>query len=296
MTEEISFPTRCILCGGTEFVQVHDRVRYNPASRPFRCTECSLVFLYPMLTPEEEQNFYSGDYRSLYEDADPGSAFTRNLPEARERAERFSGVLESSHDVLEIGCSAGYFLHAIRSRVQSVTGVDPDISHAEYALNAGMTVYPSLDALPSCSFDRIFMFHVLEHIHDPVGFLRHVRTLLQPGGKLIIEVPNVDDALVSVYHVDAYRDFYWQPAHSSYFSRSTLARVLESAGMRGAMYPLQRYDLSNHLCWMLTGRPGGQGHFNDLFTSELNGVYADCLKRRFVCDTIYTIAEIDNKG
>ncbi|NYT04803.1 MAG: class I SAM-dependent methyltransferase [Methanomicrobiales archaeon] len=296
MTKDSPSPPRCILCGGTRFVQVHDRVRYGTATQPYQCADCGLVALRPLPTPQEEEHFYAGEYRSLYEDADPAGAFASSLPEAQERAGRFLGLLDPEHDVLEIGCSAGYFLHAIRSQVGSVTGVDPDVRCAEYARNAGMEVYPSIDTLASRTFDRIFMFHVLEHIRDPVGFLRQVKGLLAPGGKLIIEVPNVEDALVSVYHVPAYLDFYWQPAHSYYFSHRTLARVLACAGMRGEVFPLQRYDLSNHLCWMLSGKPGGQGHFNDLFTPELNNAYADCLKRRFVCDTIYTIAEIDNRG
>ncbi len=36
----------------------------------------------------------------------------------------------------------------------------------------------------------VTMFHVVEHLHDPVGYLRSARDLLLPGGRLIVQVPN----------------------------------------------------------------------------------------------------------
>jgi hypothetical protein len=34
------------------------------------------------------------------------------------------------------------------------------------------------------------MFHVLEHLYDPVTYLEAARSLLAPGGRLIVQVPN----------------------------------------------------------------------------------------------------------
>ena len=45
------------------------------------------------------------------------------------------------------------------------------------------------------------MFHVLEHMDDPVGFLRKVKEKFSRDGTLILEVPNVDDILVSTYKI-----------------------------------------------------------------------------------------------
>src|SRR6266567_1223395 len=36
----------------------------------------------------------------------------------------------------------------------------------------------------------VTMFHVLEHLHDPVSYLRSARDLLVPGGRLVVQVPN----------------------------------------------------------------------------------------------------------
>jgi hypothetical protein len=43
--------------------------------------------------------------------------------------------------------------------------------------------------------------------------------------------------------------------------------------------------------WMLTGKPGGQGYFNSIFSRSLLEEYEKNLKEKFLCDTIYAIAE-----
>jgi hypothetical protein len=43
--------------------------------------------------------------------------------------------------------------------------------------------------------------------------------------------------------------------------------------------------------WMQYGKPGGQGFYNALFTPSLLAEYEKCLKEKFICDTIYAVAE-----
>ena len=49
------------------------------------------------------------------------------------------------------------------------------------------------------TFHIVVLFHVLEHVLDPVSFLRSLSQVLRPDGRLVIEVPNVADILVVVY-------------------------------------------------------------------------------------------------
>ena len=109
-------------------------------------------------------------------------------------------------------------------------------------------------------------------------------------GKLVVEVPNVDDALVSVYRVPAYVRFYYQKAHLYYFSRETLANTFALAGLEGSIEGVQRYDLSNHLRWMLTGEPGGQGYYDELLSPAVREAYADALIQSGHSDTLWGVA------
>ena len=112
----------------------------------------------------------------------------------------------------------------------------------------------------------------------------------QPDG-CSVEVPNVEDALLSVYAVPSFGPFYWQKAHYQNFSQKiVLAAVLDEAGYTAELIPVQRYDLSNHMVWMRDGRPGGFGRYRDLLTPAVERAYADALKARWVCDTVYAVA------
>jgi SAM-dependent methyltransferase len=281
----------CYLCGSTKCSMIHDNIRYNMSPRPFRCDQCGFVFLYPRMTPEIEKEFYKKTYRSTYDKQDAEKLWEASMPEAKNRVSRFMDLYSKDVRILEVGCASGYFLFAVKKHVKSVTGVELTKDFVKYARGKGLDVRESLDEVPDHSCDLIFVYHVLEHIEDPIRFLKDVKKKLSQSGKLIIEVPNVDDVLVSAYKIKNHLDFYWEIAHKYYFSKDSLRQVLDRAGYTSEICPLQRYDLSNHMYWMQYGKPGGQGFYGTLFTPSLLAEYEKCLKEKFICDTIYAIAE-----
>lgn len=282
----------CYLCGSTDCTMIHDHIRYDMSPRPYQCNRCGFVYLYPRMTPEHEKEFYEKLYRSTYEQQDAESLWTTSLPEAQLRAKRFKHFFTPETRVLEVGCACGYFLFSIKDYVKTVTGVELTTDFITFAREKGLNVRASLDDIDDESCDLIFLFHVLEHIEDPIKFLRTISKKLSPTGKLIIEVPNVEDILLSVYKIKSHLDFYWEVAHKYYFSQKSLREVLTRAGYRTEIYPFQRYDLSNHMYWMQYGKPGGQGRYNVHFTSSLLKEYEKCLKDQFLCDTIYAVADV----
>ena len=281
----------CYLCGSQKVTQMHDKIRYNHSPRPFRCDQCGFVFLHPRMSPDEEKEFYEKIYRSHYETQDAEDLWKESLPEAEKRVLRFKDFYTKDTQLLEIGCASGFFLFEVKKYVRTATGVELTKEYVNYAVGRGLDVRESLDEIMDDSKDLIFMFHVLEHIDDPVKFLKEVKRKLTQNGKLIIEVPNIDDILVSIYKIKPHLDFYWEIAHNYYFSKTTLGKVLEKAGYRYKIFPHQRYDLSNHMCWMIMGKPGGQGYFNAVFSPSLLNEYEKNLKEKFLCDTIYAIAK-----
>ena len=283
-------PPTCYLCGSTSCTQVHDAIRFGLSPRPYRCDRCGFVFLHPRMSPEEEREFYEKIYRFHYETQDAQALWDESLPEAKRRVERFRDRYTPQTRLLEIGCASGFFVHEVQKHVKSATGIELTTEYVKFAQGMGLDVRGSLEEVEDGSCDLVFMFHVLEHIDDPVLFLQDVKKKLTPGGTLIVEVPNVDDILVSVYKIKGHLDFYWEIAHNYYFSKTTLGTILEKAGYRYEILPLQRYDLSNHLHWMLTGKPGGQGRYCAVFSPQLLTEYEKNLKERFLCDTIYAIA------
>lgn len=283
----------CYLCQNDQFELVTEKLRYDVPKKAYKCKKCGLVFLSPGMTADEERIFYEQEYGEIYSNekgTTPEKLFQSRLPDASLYFNWVKPYLAPTHDCLELGCASGYFLATIRNNVGSISGIETHKLLNEYCKNIGIRMYNSLRECGDSQFDRIFMFFLLEHIGDPVTYLHEVNRVLRPGGMLFIVVPNVDDALMKLYDIPAFRPFYFTPAHQYYYSRDTLTRMLEKAGMNNiSLFPRQRYDLSNHMHWMMNGKPGGTGRYNAVFSKELLAEYGKNLEDHFLCDTLFAV-------
>lgn len=288
----------CPLCDSINHQKVSDHIRggleIHRTMRPFQCQDCELIFLHPPLTEQEEREFYRSQFREAYHGAeyDIDAFHLRGQREARRRSSHLARAHHLVGDVLEVGSATGYFIEEVaRSEaVRSVTGVELDDQQRQYSQARGLRCVRDLDELGQETFDLIVLFHVLEHISRPVNFLCDLRARLRPGGAIVVEVPNVDDALLSVYEIEAFDRFYWHPAHRVYFSKNTLSEVARRAELSPVLEPIQRYSLSNHLHWATRGAPGGQEWLAGLISADTERSYTDDLCRAFVCDTLWMTA------
>lgn len=289
----------CNLCGALEGEVLRRGVYGGPAQNVHRCGSCGHVYLAPLMDDACEERFYLEEYPAfLSRRGDPGirtpeEHFRQGETEAIRRHRLIADLLAPEYRVLEIGSSTGYFLHHIRRKVKEVVGVEPNQNQREYANARGITTHADLVGLGGEGFDVVFLYYVLEHVKDPVAFLRGIAKQLRThGARIVIEVPNVHEALVDLYASPAYDAFVWQRAHVSYFSIETLGRALASAGLSSEFRPVQRYDLSNHLHWLAAGKPGGTGKYRPILSDALDVEYRRCLEERWLCDTILAVAQL----
>ena len=283
----------CPLCKSSHNVITSEKLRYESISKVYTCLDCGLVFLYPKMTADEERTFYEKEYGEIFSNekgTTPAKLFESRLPDARMYFDWIQNDLEKTNNCLELGCASGYFLATIKDHVESVSGIETHVLLKEYCNNIGIHTFNSLEECDEEQFDRIFMFFLLEHIGDPINFLRAIKRVLKPKGKLFIIVPNVDDALMKLYDIPAFKSFYFTPAHQFYYSKDTLSQVINLAGMSDfTIFPRQRYDISNHMHWMMYGKPGGTGCYNSVFSPILLAEYAKNLEDHFLCDTLYAV-------
>lgn len=95
-------------------------------------------------------------------------------------------------EILDVGCGDGQFLQYLMSRgYKSVKGVEPEKARRDQAERAGVTALEDL-AHYQKKADVIFLWHVLEHMDAPSGELGELVKRLNPGGVLLVSIPNHD--------------------------------------------------------------------------------------------------------
>ena len=148
-------------------------------------------------------------------------------------------------------------------------------------------MYPDVESVGTNRYDVITGFHVIEHLTDPRTMLKTLGTKLAKNGRMVIEVPSSEDALLTLYVSEPFQKFTYWSQHLYLFGAEALRRLAEQAGLRiVSINQYQRYPLSNHLHWLSHSEPGGHAKWAFLDSPELTAAYASSLARIGKCDTL----------
>ena len=190
----------CPRCEGESYLTLFratDRL-YSTTDTRFNiveCSHCALIRLEPLPSPGQLTSFYPERY---WWKADRSAA--GRLAELYRQFVVLDHVRFVLHSIdragltLDVGCGGGAFLHGLRGRGIPAIGVDSSFfaarsAVAAYSAPAVCGSLPRFPFLPG-AFRTVTMFHVLEHLPDPMEALLAVGDLLGPGGKLFVQVPN----------------------------------------------------------------------------------------------------------
>lgn len=142
-------------------------------------------------------------------------------------------------NILEIGAATGQTLRWMKAIYPSAmtTGVELNGALAdELCRNADVAIIGNInECFPQLKrYDLILLLDVLEHLIDPATVLRSVRQLLNPGGQVIVSVPNIAHLSVTIPLLFG-RRFTYQDAgildrtHLKFFVEDTAVKLLNEA-------------------------------------------------------------------
>lgn len=280
---------QCPICHG-EGRMVHKGTRDNNEIDVYRCRECGTRFLSVVDKDYDYENGFMYETNNM---ADLDIEARLHLLE-RDDQRRFEMVKSLCKDknVLDFGCGFGGFIQRISTVTNGCCGVELGRDEREYLAKKGIACFKTIEEC-NRQFDIITLFHTFEHLSNPGMWLDKFSDFLVPNGKMVIEVPNADDILLSVYENEKFADFTYWSAHLFLYTVKSLSMIVEQSGKYDILSAgqVQRYTIANHLMWLAKGLPGGHDKWDNLDSIELNKAYAEKLRELQMSDTLFFILQ-----
>lgn len=249
----------CLLCNYNKFLTVSSKIRDSNNHSIIKCKKCGHIQLFPVPTIDEDKKFYDKNLQGKNISYFGGIKEIRkkSFEDTVRRVTMIKKHVRKSDKILEVGSGYGFFVESLYQEGYNITGIEISKERRRLAKRITSVKILDIDINQKISelekFNVIVLFHVLEHIIDPIGFLKKIKTMLLKNGKIIVEVPNSDDLYLMNNH--NYTEFYWQRAHIHYFNPNKLKFVFKKAGLTPYILGIQRYSIENMMSWKLTGKP-----------------------------------------
>ena len=151
------------------------------------------------------------------------------------------GRTDPGDHILDAGTSTGYLARQLVAAGRRVDGAELDPMAAVAAKEVCESVWVGdLSALDPAelprNYDLILFADTLEHLPDPPAVLRKLRTRLEPGGQLVVSLPNVANWAIRLSLL-AGRFRYTERGildrtHLRFYTKRTAAEMVEQGGFR----------------------------------------------------------------
>lgn len=222
----------CNLCKFKDSIFLFSKNNYPV----LKCKRCGLIYTDTQLSSASLSKFYDKQYclggnRIGYSNYILNeSVFRKNCLKWLQEIMRF----KQNGNLLEVGCSTGFFLDISRSKGWNVSGIEISEFSSQYAkkhfglevINDDFLNVP----LAEESFDVIAMWDTIEHLPDPIGAIKKAYKILKPKGIFSILTGDIDS------YTSRFLGANWRlmtpPLHLYFFSHNTLARALSENGFR----------------------------------------------------------------
>lgn len=275
-------------------VEFHPKTRDRDDIRVMKCQKSGLLFLEGK--QQADAQYYKNrdvenDGKISKSTLNGQTLNTVSLQDAQRRIAQFDTMI-SGHNICDFGTGNGLFMDLAKDRAKSVSGIELNEIHLKEMKERGLNVTSRSSDIETDSLDIVSMFHVLEHIDDPLKILHEIKRTLHPQGRLIVEVPHARDFLIETLKPGAFLDFTFWSEHLVLHTRQTLTGLLKAAGFTNiSMRGFQRYGLENHLHWLAKEKPGGHDKWAWMKSEALNHEYESMLQSIDQTDTIIAVAD-----
>ena len=151
---------------------------------------------------------------------------------------------------MDVGCGAGSLLDMTKGVTKKQLGIEPCQPYRKALISKGFTVFHDLQEATSLhknTIDYAFSIQVIEHVINPRKFLENIKSLMKPGGSILLSTPNREEILMTLIKKE-YSSFFYRTQHRWYFDEKSLIYCAELAGFKVELISfIHRQPMSNTL-------------------------------------------------
>ena len=288
----------CKICGCKDSKQIYngtirDGIFGNYTQKPvemWQCCSCGAIYhenitksasYYESVEYREKMGEKPGDYEALHD------------REVLEKLNYTGTDIFRNKIVADIGCAGGSFLDFVSGAADKVIGIEPTSAYHGILLEKGHHVYAyANDALEDFenTVDVVTSFDVIEHVENPVTFLKECHRLLVPGGRIIIGTPTEQPVMRMALGAE-YDRFLFSTQHLWILNKESLELSARQAGFKNIHVSYrQRYGLGNLVAWLKHKKPMGNVSWPYISESVSKNWALNCEERE-LADYIIIYAE-----
>lgn len=221
----------CIICGANS-KHYFSREEYTF----YRCESCNFEYIHPIPPMEAIKNVYGKDY---YSEKDRYSiphhhqkqnwvrriqSIEDNLIKSEQEQDKIS--------ILDIGCATGSFLEIAQGKGWNVYGIEPSKFASKIArdrIGSNWVENTTFEQFgTNYQYSTITAWAVLEHVGDPIAFLKKSNSILIENGILAFSTVNTSSLNRKLFNGN-WR-YYCPPEHLSFFNLKNIRYALDVSG------------------------------------------------------------------
>ena len=285
----------CKLCGkSTQKIVYKGKIRDGKIGNytkseisMYECEYCGAIF---HETFEDLETLYeTEEYRNKMGEVAEKSQFDSIHDVENFEKFRYTGMdIFRGKTVADIGCGGGSFLDCIGGVASEVVAIEPTEAYHSSLKNRGYRAYSYASEALECyarKVDTVVSFDVIEHVENPMEFIKDIKSLLKEGGVGVIGTPTDAPVMRSLLG-DVYSSFLFSTQHPWVLGEKSFSYIAKMLDIQSyeCLY-FQRYGLNNLFNWLKTGQPRGKEEF-EFVTSAMDKVWVTELEKMRVSDYI----------
>ena len=314
----------CVLCNSKE-LNLTRSVRDNCKKKIYTCSGCNMIQLHPRITTNPEKDQPSVDNQDANRktapiDLENNKKLYKGKLVGHPDILQLAHVLENDYDrfldhvakyitdtsaikLLDVGTGYGHFPHLVKQDYPNIKayGLDCNYSKLKYSketcklnFNFIFDIIENENVVQSFenTFDIITSWHVLEHVYEPILWIKNIMQMLNDQGVALLEFPNEDDELLQ--NAPEYSNLIHFEDHVNYFNKETVSKLLNDCDISDSNFTIsgvQRYGFYNYIDWVRYGtkdKVNGDDYrnINSAPRSKYEKFWIQEREKNLTCDTL----------